>query len=152
MEKTATGLSPLQTQIRALYTKVQEQKLALENAAKGTYCTDGMFKFGSNTPEINIKTVRQVDKLVEMLSFMIDKNKSNDKACDILGVTSTEFTWCGASIENWIVDFKTRIAQINTVDQKQKLAKAEAQLETFKNQDPEFFASIELEKISQLLG
>ena len=92
MEKTATGLSPLQTQIRALYTKVQEQKLALENAAKGTYCTDGMFKFGSNTPEINIKTVRQVDKLVEMLSFMIDKNKSNDKACDILGVTSTEFT------------------------------------------------------------
>ena len=147
-----TVLTPLQTKIRELYNKVQSQKTALENAEKGKYCTDGIFKFGNNTPEINIKTVRYSEKIAEMLAFLLDKQRSNKEAAEILGLTNSEFTWQGATLENWVSDFKTRIAQINTVEQKQKLSQAETQLQTFKSQDPEFFASIELEKINQLIG
>ena len=147
-----TELTPLQSRIRELYYKVQGQKTALANAEQGKYCTDGFFKYGNSTPAIDIRTVRHTDKIAEMLAFLLDKQRSNKEAGEILGLSGTSFTWQGATVENWTSDFKTRIAQINMVEQKANLARAESQLETFKGQDPEFFAAIELEKIDQLIG
>lgn len=148
---TKSELSSIQISIRALYYKVQEQKTAVYNAEQGRYCTDGYFKYGNNTPAIDIKTIRQSEKIAEMLAFLLDKQRSNKEAAEILGLANPVFTWQGATIEDWTADFKTRVTQINIIDKKNKLALAEAELAKHRASDPEFFASIELEKINSLI-
>lgn len=134
--------------IRTLYNKVQNKKAEIESAEKGTYVTDGVFKYGNNAHPIDIKTIRNKNQLVEILSFLLEKESFVNKANETLGYDQ-KFTWLGATVEEWTKDILVRKVQLSIVQEKSKLAEAEADLLRL---DPSILEEIRLEGIEKILS
>lgn len=142
-------MSNLQEQVRTLYQTVQKQKAEIASAEKGNYVTDGQFRY-SNTGQIfDIRTVRHSNQLQEFLAFLIGKEKDFAEAGKELGLEN-EFTWHGATRDQWANDFKVRATQIELVSRKANLIEQEAKL--LRIASKEFIAELELESIKTALG
>lgn len=136
--------------VKTLFESVQEKKLAIEKAERPCWLTAGNFGYSANSAHdrINIQTLTDVRKIVEMFAFIIDRKEKSENAAKELGVNYT-FTWLGFSVDEWKNDFQTRVNQISIQEKRKELAEIEARLNAIIS--PELKAQMELEAISKLL-
>jgi hypothetical protein len=120
-------MSDNKDKIRIFYKKIQEKKNLIENAQNSTYATDGVFRFGHNTADINIKAEKRTNVLRDIVAFLLEKEKNTTEANHILGLKDP-FTWLGVSVETWIHDIKIRLTQINVAQERLQLSKWEEEL------------------------
>ena len=137
--------------VKELFKIVQQKKLAIEKAEKPCWQTSGTFGYSSNSAHdrTNIQTITDTRKIVDMYSFLIDRQEKSEKAAQELGV-SYNFSWLGFKADEWKSDFQTRINQIMIQEKRKELAELEARLNAIIS--PELRAEMELEAISAILG
>lgn len=136
--------------VKELFKVVQEKKLAIEKAEKPCWQTSGTFGYSSNSAHdrINIQTITDTRKIVDMYSFLIDRQEKSELAAKDLGVTYN-FSWLGFKVDEWKSDFQTRINQLLIQEKRKELAEIEARLNAIIS--PELKAEMELEMISTIL-
>lgn len=144
-------MSTLQSQVRELYAKVQAQKAEIANAEKGQFVTDCQFRYGNSSQVHDIRTIRHTNQLQEILAFLLGKRRDFDDAGKILGIQN-EFTWFGATLDQWTADIKVRAAQLEIVRKRADLLEAETKLMSVASAvDAGFLAELELENVKTLL-
>ena len=148
--KMATKAKTTDEKVRELFNSVQEKKLAIEKAERPCWQTSGNFGYSANSghDRVNIQTVTDVRKLVEMYAFLIDREEKSESAAKDLGV-DYKFTWLGFSVDEWKNDFQTRVNQISIQEKRKELSEIESRLNAIISQ--ELKAQMELEAISKLL-
>lgn len=136
--------------VKQLFNAVQEKKLAIEKAEKPCWETSGNFGYSANSAHdrVEVKTITDVRKLVDMYAFLIDRKEKSEKAATELGV-DYKFTWLGFTIDDWKSDFQTRVNQISIQEKRKELAEIESRLNAIIS--PELKAQMELEAIGALL-
>lgn len=136
--------------VKELFDSVQEKKLAIEKAERPCWETSGNFGYSANSghDRVNIQTVTDARKLVEMYAFLIDREEKSESAAKDLGV-DYKFTWLGFSVDEWKNDFQTRVNQISIQEKRKELSEIESRLNAIIS--PELKAQMELEAISKLL-
>lgn len=136
--------------VRSLFDLVQAKKLAIEKAEKPCWLTGGNFSYSSNSAHdrINIQTVTDVRKLVEILAFLIDRKEKSESAAQQLGV-DYQFTWLGFNVEEWKNDIQVRVNQLSIQAKRKELAEIESRLNAITS--PELRAQMELEEITKIL-
>lgn len=135
--------------IQELFKIVQKKKEEIIQAEKPNWFTNLSFGYDkSSSQRTNIQVVSDVNELVNIVGFIIDKKESFDKAQKLLG-TNEKFTWLGYSDTEWISDIKTRINKIQISKKKHELNELENRLSSLIS--PELRAQMELEEISKLL-
>lgn len=137
-------------EIKALYEKIQLKKAALNAANDNRYVTNCEFRYSPTGVVKDIRTVRTVNELIEMMSFLIARNATNIEAAQKLGVEPPKFTWLGATEDQWANDLKIRATQINLISAKAELNDLEQKL--LKIASPEFLQELELESIKAALA
>lgn len=136
--------------VKDLFNTVQEKKLAIEKAERPCWNTSGTFGYSSNSAHdrINIQTLTDQRKIVEMYAFLIDREEKSTKAAKELGV-DYGFTWLGFTVDEWKSDFQTRVNQISIQEKRKELKEIESRLNAILS--PELKAEMEFEAISRLL-
>jgi hypothetical protein len=136
--------------VKDLFNSVQEKKLAIEKAERPCWLTSGNFGYSANSAHdrIDIRTVENVKKIVEMYAFVIDRKEKSESSAKELGV-EFNFTWLGFTADEWKNDFVTRVNQISIQDKRKELAEIESRLNAIIS--PDLRAQMELEAISKLL-
>lgn len=145
----------IDTKITELFNVLKNKKAEVEAAeteSKKKWVTTCAFRpvFSTNGQPINIQT-QQEDVLVDLLGELLIQDECATRAAKLLGNTTYKGgTWCGFKIEDWIEDFKTRIAKIQLVDKKKQLADLEKRLNAIVS--PEQRRVLEMEAIMKDLG
>ena len=136
--------------VKELFDSVQEKKLAIEKAERPCWETRGNLGYSANSAHdrVNVQTVTDVRKIVEMYAFLIDRKEKSENAAKDLGV-DYKFTWLGFSVNEWKNDFQTRVNQISIQEKRKELSEIESRLNAIIS--PELKAQMELEAISKLL-
>jgi hypothetical protein len=135
----------------ALLDKIRRDKAAIEKAEKPDWKTNASFTYVEGSSQItNIKTVSNVRELIQMGAFLIERERSFQAAAIRLKVADPPtFTWGGFSLEDWLSDFKARIAKIQIQVKKDKLEKLESRANAIIS--PELRRQLELEAIQKEL-
>src|ERR1700753_4100445 len=97
-----------------LIAEVKKKKEEIAKADRPNWRTHSSFSYvEGSSATTNIKVETDIKILINMAFFVCDKETSYDKTAKLLGVESPpQFKWCGFSKEDWIEDFKLRIAKI----------------------------------------
>jgi hypothetical protein len=118
----------LDLQVKSLYEQVQQKKAALETAEKpNPYNTDGNFRYSKDGAIYNLLSVRHVDQLIDMLSFLVGKQQFHEAACKLAGI-ETKCLWLAVDVNVWQGDICTRITQLTMASKKAELAALEQDL------------------------
>ncbi len=150
METTENTIEPKKLTkpelVRAILKEVTERRAVIANAEKQNYITDGLFKYGnsSTVPVTDIKTVKHVNQLRDILSFLLSKESYESKANSILGIKDSVYTWNGATISEWTNDLQLRKSILNITSERDMLQKAEEKLMLI---DPSLREELELEEL-----
>lgn len=135
--------------VKNLFDKLLIQKAEVSKAERPVYITGGQFRYSESIGNtIDIMTVRDSRKLVEILAFLKDREKSFNEAKEELGV-NVDFTWLGVSVEDWTWDLKTRLSVLNITAKRKKLAVLEEKLN--KLVSPEMRTQMEIAAIEAAL-
>lgn len=134
-----------------LLKKVASQKAAIEKAKNPTWETNLLFRFNADqaSNSINLQTVTDPRKLVEILGFLIDREKNFTSAKEILGVDGT-FTWLGFSLSEWQSDLVTRANVINIQARRKELAELDAKLNSLVSKETR--EELELQELTALVN
>jgi hypothetical protein len=135
--------------IKQLMTEVEDRKAKLGAKPKATWLTNGVFKYNSNE-YFNLNTIQNSDKLVEALSFLINKTRDQEEAAQLLGVPEPSFEWGGYSIQDWLADFKTRLSIVTWESNKAKLDGTQAKLAQLVSEEAR--TEMELDSISKSIS
>lgn len=136
--------------VQELTKIVNEKKLAIAKAEKPNWKTNCSFRYSKDTSaSINLQVCGQVEELVYILGFLIEKRNAFDSAQKIVG-TNLEFKWFGFTLDEWSEDIKTRIDKIEITMKKKELELLEERLS--KLISPELRAKMELEEIQKMLS
>jgi hypothetical protein len=135
--------------IKQLMAEVEDRKEKLGAKPKATWLTNGVFKF-SASEFFNLNTIQNSDKLVEALSFLINKTRDQDEAAQLLGVSEPSFEWGGYSIQDWLADFKTRLSIVTWEANKAKLDATQAKLAQLVSEEAR--TEMELDSISKSIS
>jgi hypothetical protein len=135
-----------------LFNTVKQKKadiLALsERPNWETSCTIGLVE-GNITTNVNIQTVSDINKLVELYAFLLVKEDYYTHASADLGV-KTVSKWQGYSFSSWKKDLKTRANIIGLNVKKQELTELENRLNALIS--PEQRRELELAEIQKLVS
>lgn len=136
--------------IKVLFEKLAAKKAEVSKAEKPVYITGGQFRYSENIGNtIDIMTVRDSRKLVEILAFLKDRESSFNEAAKELNVDNS-FTWLGVTVADWTEDLKTRLSVLNLIQTRKELVDLEERLN--KIVPAELRAQMELEAIQAALG
>lgn len=137
--------------VKDLFKVVQGKKEEIEKIQNPCWNTSRTFGFTANSghDRIDIGIITDTRKLVEMLSFLIDRKEKSEKAAKRLDV-KYEFSWLGFSLDEWEEDFKTRVNQIQIQEKRKELSNLEARLNAIIS--PELKAEMELQSIQKALN
>lgn len=144
----------IDTKITELFNILKVKKAEVEAAeleSKKKWVTTCAFRpvFSTNTQPVNIQTQKE-DVLVDLLGELLIQDECATRAAKLLGnATYKGGVWCGFKIEDWIEDFKTRIAKIQLADKKVQLADLEKRLNAIVS--PEQRRALELAAIMEEL-
>jgi hypothetical protein len=128
--------------------KAKQKEIAvLQKPQWNTSCTIG-YNPDVVTDRVNIQTVTDVNKLIDLYAFLTTKKDSFDVAAKELGLTN-KFRWMGYSFGEWICDINTRVKQIGVAAKKSELAVLEKRLDALITVDQR--RVMELEAISKEL-
>lgn len=132
-----------------IVTKQKQDVEELEKETKQSWKTNCSFPpvFGGTQPiNIQVQTELAIIQLAADLLVQIDYLK---KAADLLGA-NFDGKWGGFSFEDWITDFKKRIAVINIKVKKKHLDELEERLNAIVS--PEQRRALEIAEIAKSLG
>ena len=137
-------------QVQELFKIVQQRKQEIAKAEKPNWITNCSFGYDKDSSQrYNIQTMSNVDDLISILAFLMDKESSFNQAAKELDVDN-KFTWMNYSVEDWKSDIHTRINKIQISKKKNELETLEGRLD--KLISPELKAEMELAEISKLLA
>lgn len=106
--------------IRKLSEKIKEKKKVLDSIENPSYKTNLSFGYDpTSSARINLHTINNLQTIVEITSFLLDKSKGFEEASKLLDIPVVEFKWQGYSLNDWINDLKARASKI-TVEFKRK--------------------------------
>ena len=131
--------------VLALFEKLQSKKAEVANAERPVYVTGGQFRYSESVgTSVDIMTVRDERKLVEILVFLKDRSERYPVACEELGVEA-EFKWLGFTYDEWKQDLKTRVSVLQIAKRKAELKELEARVNAVMT--PELRAELELKAL-----
>ena len=131
--------------VLALFEKLQSKKAEVANAERPVYVTGGQFRYSESVgTSVDIMTVRDERKLVEILVFLKDRSERYPAACEELGVEA-EFKWLGFTYDEWKQDLKTRVSVLQIAKRKAELKELEARVNAVMT--PELRAELELKAL-----
>lgn len=131
--------------VLALFEKLQSKKAEVANAERPVYVTGGQFRYSESVgTSVDIMTVRDERKLVEILVFLKDRSERYPTACEELGVAA-EFKWLGFTYDEWKQDLKTRVSVLQIAKRKAELKELEARVNAVMT--PELRAELELKAL-----
>lgn len=131
--------------VLALFEKLQAKKAEVANAERPVFITGGQFRYSESVgTTVDILTVRDERKLVEILVFLKDRSERYPAACEELGITA-EFKWLGFTLEEWTKDLKTRVSTLQIAKRKAELKDLEARVNAVMT--PELRADLELKAL-----
>lgn len=137
-------------QVQDLFKIVQTKKTEIAKAEKPNWITNCSFGYNKDSSSrSNIQVVADIEELIHILGFLIEKEKSFSAANKMLG-TSVEFKWMGFTLEEWQADIQTRINKVQITKKKKELEALETRLD--KLISPELKAEMELEEITKMLN
>ena len=142
--------NPVDVAVKALFDKVQAKKLAIQNAEKPNWQTSGSFGYNAHSAHdrINIQTVTDPRKLIEVLAFLKDRAKNYVEAATELSLDA-DFKWLSFTVDEWKSDLQTRANQLSIQAKKKELTELENRLNALIS--PELKAQMELAEISKAL-
>lgn len=136
-------------QVQKLFAIVQQKKKEISKAEKPDWKTNCTFSYSRHgNDRINLQVTSDVDELINMLAFLIEKEKAFNEAKVLLGVDN-EFKWMGFTFEEWKYDIQTRLTKSQISKKKKELETLETRLNGLIS--PELKAKWELEEITKLL-
>lgn len=136
-------------QVQKLFAIVQQKKKEISKAEKPDWKTNCTFSYSRHgNDRINLQVTSDVDELINMLAFLIEKEKAFNEAKALLGVDN-EFKWMGFTFEEWKYDIQTRLTKSQISKKKKELETLETRLNGLIS--PELKAKWELEEITKLL-
>lgn len=136
--------------VQLLFEKLQAKKAEVANAMKPHYITGGQFRYSESIGNsIDIVTVRDERKLVEILTFLKERSEKYDSAAKELGVIA-EFTWLGFSVDEWTTDLKTRVSVLQLAKRKAELKELEERVNAIVS--PELRRKMEVDALEKLLS
>lgn len=116
--------------VLALLRKVREKKEEIAKASKKpqwkTNCTIG-YDPESTSGRVNIMTVRDQRKLVDLYAFLVQRQSYGYQACKELGFEQ-DSSYMGYQIEDWLADLKARAAQLSVEHKKKELDELDARV------------------------
>ncbi len=139
--------------VQELFDVVQKQKAEISKAEKPTWLTNCSFAMEQQIGRpagINLRVVSGIEQLVEMVAFIISKERDIKEANEFLDVTDVAITWYGFSFADWKTDIKTRLSQIQITESKKKCELLEARLDKLVSK--EMREELELKAIQKELG
>lgn len=149
METKTTSMSA-DERVKALFASLQAKKAEIANAERPQYITGGLFRYSESVGNpIDIMTVRDERKLVEILAFLKDREKSYTEAAAELKVKAG-FTWLGFTTDEWAKDLRTRVSILQIANRRKELAELEARVNAVMT--PELRRQMEMEALEALLG
>lgn len=136
--------------VKELFDKLQAKKAEVANAEKPHYITGGIFRYSdTNSAATDIMTVSDERKLVSILAFLKEREKSYNEAAAELNVKSP-FTWLGFSVEDWKKDILTRVSILQLAQRRRELSDLEKRVDDIIS--PELKRSMEIEALKAILG
>ncbi len=138
--------------VMQLLIKVQQKTEEIKKAKKRpqwkTNCTLG---FDPESPQgrVNIMTVRDASKVVDLYAFLIQREEFFKQAAHELGL-EVDLVYMGYSFDDWKVDLMSRAAQLS-VEQKKKEVEA-LDRRVNKLVSPDQRREMELEALQKILG
>lgn len=137
--------------VMELLSKVEAKKKQIGNAERPSWITNCSFGYTYETnSRINIQTVRELEILVEIYAFLINKYESFKNSAVILGLEKeVTFKHMGFTFNQWDSDIRTRIEQLQIKLKKDELAILEERVN--KLVSPEQRRQIELDRLVEEL-
>jgi len=149
METKATPELTQNEKVQLLFKKLKNAQAEIANAERPTYITNGQFRYSESVgASIDLTSVRDERKLVEILAFLKERANSYAEAAAELKVNSA-FTWLGFTVEEWSKDLITRVSILQLTNKRKELAELEKRVNAIVT--PELRAQMEFEAISALL-
>ncbi|MGV8961855.1 MAG: hypothetical protein ACOH2V_00475 [Candidatus Saccharimonadaceae bacterium] len=131
--------------VQLLFDKLTAKKAEVANAEKPQYVTGGMFRYAESMGNtIDIVSVRDERKLVEILTFLKERSEKYPDAAKELG-TDVNFTWLGFTVEEWLKDLKTRVSVLQIARRRTELAELELKINAVVS--PELRQKMEMAKL-----
>jgi len=133
-----------------LFAKVQEKQKEIEKVEKPKWVTSCTIGYNPDvvTDRMNIQTVTDINKLVELYSFLLAKESAWAVACKGLEV-NIPFKYMGYLGEQWFIDIKARVKQVGVNEKKKELAILQSRLDKLITTDQR--RELELAEIQKLL-
>lgn len=137
--------------VQDLIKKSQEKKAEITKAESKpkweTNCSFGYSKDSSS--RTNLQTVTDTDEFINILAFLIEKQKSFNEAKEEL-VLEGEFKWMGFSFKEWKSDVLTRVNKITVTKKKKEFEEIEKRLNSLIS--TEMREELELEELQKMLN
>lgn len=136
--------------VQELFAIVQTKKAEIAKAEKPNWKTNCSFSYiKDSAARINLQVVADVEDLLSILAFLIEKNNSYEAANKLIG-TNIEFKWMGFTLEDWTADIQTRVNKVQITKKKKELETLESRLDQLVS--PELKRQMELDDITKLLS
>lgn len=135
-----TNAPAVRTKLTQALEMLTNKLASLKSVTEGANQTSGSFSFSNskspNTPSINIHTSKDLEELLLIHSFLLQKKEYYEQSANQLGLeTFPQFKWNGYAFAAWNNDIQIRVAVVSSHDQRTKLEVAKKKLESFLTQD-----------------
>lgn len=150
MAADQTELSVDQEVMKLLATVDRKKKEITKAKARPSWKTNCSFGRDPSSPDnrINIQTVREPRKLVEIYAFLTSQEKELQAAAEELGV-DFDGIWQNSSISDWKDDLKTRAGQLSIEKKQKELDDLDSRVNRLVS--PEQRRAMELKALQQIL-
>lgn len=137
--------------VQDLIKKSQEKKAEITKAeSKPKWETNCSFSYvkDSTSNRINLQTVSDTDEFINILAFLIEKEKAFNEAKKELGLEG-DFKWMGFTMKEWRSDITTRVNKITVTKKKKEFEEIEKRLNSLISK--EMREELELEELQKML-
>ena len=137
--------------IEELIKKAENKANEIGSIQNYSAATNLVFPLGEGSSlanSLNLNTVREPKRFVEVLAFLLEKFSHFDAAAKELGVKAN-FLWGGFSKDAWVRDIKNKVSVIKLSEKKKELSSIRKQLDELMS--PEMKRDIQLQAIRDAL-
>lgn len=136
------------TELFGVLSKKKEEVELAEAVTKQPWKTNCSFQVQGMSTPINIQTVTEAN-LINLLADILQRKEYFAQSYKILGISQKDTKIGGFDYDDWVLDFKKRIAIISIKEQKQQLSQLEERLNAIVS--PEQRRELELQAIMSSL-
>ena len=135
--------------VKELLKIVKDKKEAIAKAEKPTWETNCTFSpTGGTADRVNLNVETDLNVLIGILGFLINKKNSFFAAAEMLGL-KIEFKHQGFSFDAWAADIKTRVNKVEIAKKRAEVEEIESRLNKLISKEEREL--IELEALSSMV-